>query len=1239
MKDVTSKHLRTSTELTVIAPIKQGFVENVDTMTYASRLRLLLNVLFELRKGADERSAGVPRQGNQELEYVGPLERLQTLHFVQWAVFDDDTKLMLNVTFDRSWESYIRDIVDIAGPLLDIILCHCADYEGHASSLGYERFSQWVRAHQVENDFFFSAEPGLTSDDRRLHKKLAALPTEIVGSRTQHPAAPLGAELEERVTALRLTAVRQSGGTLRDLQRIAGALFDLRRYFAGGVTPTHASYLSASARQDLVFFDEVAFELLSGFGALLREPVQTPSERLLASWYATLSERRRTRPDPDPAGYAPIPSAALPDIQRGVLTAFPSATHGCLALLQWPDRVEGARVLAALRSQISVEGGAIGADGPVSLALTYQGLASLDLTEDELRAFPKEFRDGMEARSGILGDVEAAHPSEWQLPKANQGAAQGSAVALSSVDAVLLLQCSPDDAQDGDHAWSDRHPLRRRLSALLADTKARVLHVQPLRREYQGGAMIEHFGFRDDISQPHVAFEPPAGAPAPDVLPRDRVAPGEIVLGYPNARGETVRFAINGGYDPGFDLLKNGTFLVLRKLEQHVAWLDAFIEQSVAALAAEGAGVSAAELKAQIMGRKPGIEATPVIQSPPHGPGLTEQQRLNDFDFAGEPNRCPFHAHIRRVNPREALLDDEERTLPQRTTARIVRRSFAFGPTAGCDAYEDEAHERGLMFMALNASIADQYEIIQRWVNGGNSTGVSSALSDLIAGANKSAFPVQTPKGVRWLAPPPRPLVSLRWGMYAFVPSITAIDHLIRRASAPSSKAELSYKTQLVVRGLGIVAKLQALPEALARFEWKRLLENREAADDTRAIWAAVMQTGGALRTPYGVLVAGKRNVYEVLQRSDTYSVREYWRRMDDSIGRMHLGMDPDRTTVPAERATHDDRYYEAEVQPDTYAGLAGPLNAAIAAIGFEHGLRSARLAAAGMLGGLPLNADTGTKVCDVRDASAAVLQEVSSQWFGMPSSLRGDPPAKSSSLADFRQCSAYVFTVQPEAWVAAGAKESANTIRAAYELNDYEAVKAAAQRHAALGLAPFPHEAPAQLADSLKGAAFGFLAATLGSVVSALVSWIESGQLWRLQQQLTTLGGPEPQPGTPEAAQRAAELDAVQRALIAALQRQPLPQVLHRQVVKAAQLGPVAVVPGDRVVAALATVAAEDPADEHIMFGGAYAPQGGGPVHACPGRKMAMGVMTGFIWTLLEQHDLRRVSQLSPLKLSFRPR
>ena len=107
-------------------------------------------------------------------------------------------------------------------------------------------------------------------------------------------------------------------------------------------------------------------------------------------------------------------------------------------------------------------------------------------------------------------------------------------------------------------------------------------------------------------------------------------------------------------------------------------------------------------------------------------------------------------------------------------------------------------------------------------MSGGNSTGLGSALSDLIAGASKnSAFPVQTREGLRWLAGPPEPVVSLRWGLYSFVPSLRALDLLVARASGAQEEsfAESAKKKQLPIRGLGIIAKLSALPETVSKVE------------------------------------------------------------------------------------------------------------------------------------------------------------------------------------------------------------------------------------------------------------------------------------------------------------------------------------------------------------------------------------------------------------------------------------
>ena len=168
MSAARSQQVRTASELTLIADIKPGFVAGmVEPLTYASRLRALLTTLFRLRKAAEEQLAKT---------YVGPLERLRVLQFVRYAIFDDDRRILLAVSFDHSWESYMRGLVHNAGPLLDAIFCHATDYAGHTCSRGFEAFTQWVKAKQIPVDFYFAAEPTLTVDDLRYLKEYAKLP-------------------------------------------------------------------------------------------------------------------------------------------------------------------------------------------------------------------------------------------------------------------------------------------------------------------------------------------------------------------------------------------------------------------------------------------------------------------------------------------------------------------------------------------------------------------------------------------------------------------------------------------------------------------------------------------------------------------------------------------------------------------------------------------------------------------------------------------------------------------------------------------------------------------------------------------------------------------------------------------------------------------------------------------------------------------------------------------------------
>jgi len=52
-----------------------------------------------------------------------------------------------------------------------------------------------------------------------------------------------------------------------------------------------------------------------------------------------------------------------------------------------------------------------------TVAITCPGLQALGVHEDHLDALPAEFRQGMEARAGLLGDLRSNHPQQWNRPR------------------------------------------------------------------------------------------------------------------------------------------------------------------------------------------------------------------------------------------------------------------------------------------------------------------------------------------------------------------------------------------------------------------------------------------------------------------------------------------------------------------------------------------------------------------------------------------------------------------------------------------------------------------------------------------------------------------------------------------------------------------------------------------------------------------------------------------------------
>ena len=133
-------------------------------------------------------------------------------------------------------------------------------------------------------------------------------------------------------------------------------------------------------------------------------------------------------------------------------------------------------------------------------------------------------------------------------------------------------------------------------------------------------------------------------------------------------------------------------------------------------------------------------------------------------------------AHLRRVHPRDAF-GFNGRLINRR---RITRRGLPYGPFAAEDQPVSDADDRGVVFMALNASLSRQFEFVQQqWVQYGNDSHLGNDKDVLMGNhGGHGRFVVQ---GDSSNTNPPfvcsnlPDFVELRGGDYFFLPSITAL--------------------------------------------------------------------------------------------------------------------------------------------------------------------------------------------------------------------------------------------------------------------------------------------------------------------------------------------------------------------------------------------------------------------------------------------------------------------------------
>jgi Dyp-type peroxidase family len=266
---------------------------------------------------------------------------------------------------------------------------------------------------------------------------------------------------------------------------------------------------------------------------------------------------------------------------------------------------------------------------------------------------------------------------------------------------------------------------------------------------------VEHFGYVDGRSQPLLlvsqikkestkVYNPTA--PLSQVLVDDPLSPG------------------------GF-----GSFFVFRKLEQNVAGF----KQAEEALARKLGLVDPDDERAgaQVVGRFE--DGTPLtLHASEQGVPV-----LNDFDYSGDANgsRCPFHAHIRKSNPRGSSPGGPDFD----KSVQMARR----GITYGCRLQDPKSKEFidqpndgvGLLFMSYQSSIQDQFRFMQvHWVNDENFPHTGVGIDPVIGqGGNlpQTWFPtygsVQNPMPSLF-----KGFVTLKGGEYFYTPSVAGLKNV-----------------------------------------------------------------------------------------------------------------------------------------------------------------------------------------------------------------------------------------------------------------------------------------------------------------------------------------------------------------------------------------------------------------------------------------------------------------------------
>jgi Dyp-type peroxidase family len=487
------------------------------------------------------------------------------------------------------------------------------------------------------------------------------------------------------------------------------------------------------------------------------------------------------------------------DVQGLLRFGYGKMTQASYALLRVRD---AAAARAWLRAAPVTSALTMDPPPPTALqvAFTGRGLSELGVPSSVIAGFSPEFITGMteESRTRRLGDVGSNAPAQWSW---------GYDSDLPHL--VVMFFAEPPglttfiQGATGPN-WSRAFEEMRWLKTADLDG-------------------VEPFGFTDGISQPRIDWERQRDPTRPQIDYSNAVALGEFLLGYPN---EYNKYTDRPLLDPDAasadllpaedapekkDLARNGSYLVMREMEQDVRAFWQFVSQET------GNGDAAAKLAATMVGRtRAGDPLVPIQEEPI--PGISpDEARQNRFTYEGDPSgsACPFGAHIRRANPRNPDFPGRPASLIKRVITmlgfgpkgfrddlmspvrfhRILRRGREYGPgllpeDALSPALPNEP-ARGLHFICLNANISRQFEFLQNaWIVNPKFSGMTGESDPLLGtrtelpGCPVTADFNQPRDGrVRKRVDGLPQFVMVRGGAYFFLPSLRALRYFAAERS------------------------------------------------------------------------------------------------------------------------------------------------------------------------------------------------------------------------------------------------------------------------------------------------------------------------------------------------------------------------------------------------------------------------------------------------------------------------